>query len=63
MRRPDAIRPFSTQLGKYTYRFDATNTCSFLSLPEHYHIFVGDLSPEIETQQLKEAFAPFGEIS
>lgn len=31
--------------------------------PEHYHIFVGDLSPEIETQQLKDAFAPFGDIS
>lgn len=30
---------------------------------KHYHIFVGDLSPEIETQQLREAFAPFGEIS
>ena len=29
----------------------------------HHHIFVGDLSPEIETQTLKEAFAPFGEIS
>lgn len=29
----------------------------------HYHIFVGDLSPEIETQVLKDAFAPFGEIS
>lgn len=29
----------------------------------HYHIFVGDLSPEIETQTLREAFAPFGEIS
>ncbi|KAK0075771.1 hypothetical protein PV325_006399, partial [Microctonus aethiopoides] len=26
----------------------------------HYHIFVGDLSPEIETQTLREAFAPFG---
>lgn len=36
----------------------------FVRLPaEHYHIFVGDLSPEIETQQLKEAFTPFGEIS
>ncbi|XP_024940607.1 nucleolysin TIAR isoform X2 [Cephus cinctus] len=31
--------------------------------PQHYHIFVGDLSPEIETQTLREAFAPFGEIS
>ncbi|RVE47186.1 hypothetical protein evm_008154 [Chilo suppressalis] len=30
---------------------------------EHYHIFVGDLSPEIETQSLRDAFAPFGEIS
>ncbi|XP_055534519.1 cytotoxic granule associated RNA binding protein TIA1 isoform X4 [Wyeomyia smithii] len=30
---------------------------------QHYHIFVGDLSPEIETQTLKDAFAPFGDIS
>ncbi|KAI2809273.1 hypothetical protein RDWZM_003399 [Blomia tropicalis] len=30
---------------------------------KHFHIFVGDLSPEIETQQLREAFTPFGEIS
>lgn len=30
---------------------------------KHYHIFVGDLSPEIETQQLRDAFSPFGEIS
>lgn len=29
----------------------------------HHHIFVGDLSPEIETHILREAFAPFGEIS
>lgn len=29
----------------------------------HHHIFVGDLSPEIEIQTLREAFAPFGEIS
>lgn len=34
-----------------------------LFIAEHYHIFVGDLSPEIETQQLKDAFAPFGDIS
>ena len=32
-------------------------------IAEHYHIFVGDLSPEIETQTLREAFLPFGEIS
>lgn len=30
---------------------------------KHFHIFVGDLSPEIETQQLREAFGIFGEIS
>ncbi|XP_071513892.1 cytotoxic granule associated RNA binding protein TIA1-like isoform X5 [Panulirus ornatus] len=30
---------------------------------KHFHIFVGDLSPEIETHTLREAFAPFGEIS
>ncbi|XP_076340678.1 nucleolysin TIAR-like isoform X3 [Tachypleus tridentatus] len=30
---------------------------------KHHHIFVGDLSPEIETTQLREAFLPFGEIS
>jgi len=36
---------------------------NFYFLSEHYHIFVGDLSPEIETQQLKDAFAPFGDIS
>ncbi|KAK7463980.1 hypothetical protein BaRGS_00038020 [Batillaria attramentaria] len=30
---------------------------------KHYHIFVGDLSPDLETVQLREAFAPFGEIS
>lgn len=34
-----------------------------LDTSNHYHIFVGDLSPEIETQTLREAFAPFGEIS
>ncbi|OXA43989.1 Nucleolysin TIA-1, partial [Folsomia candida] len=33
------------------------------SKSEHYHIFVGDLSPEIETQALRDAFANFGEIS
>ncbi|XP_054728477.1 cytotoxic granule associated RNA binding protein TIA1-like [Anastrepha obliqua] len=32
-------------------------------LDEQFHIFVGDLSSEIETQQLREAFTPFGEIS
>jgi len=30
---------------------------------QHHHIFVGDLSPEIDTETLRNAFAPFGEIS
>lgn len=34
-----------------------------LDTSKHFHIFVGDLSPEIETQQLRDAFTPFGEIS
>ena len=29
----------------------------------HHHIFIGDLSPEIDTETLRNAFAPFGEIS
>eukprot|EP00095_Tigriopus_kingsejongensis_P000528 snap_masked-scaffold356_size197960-processed-gene-0.11 protein:Tk00528 transcript:snap_masked-scaffold356_size197960-processed-gene-0.11-mRNA-1 annotation:"nucleolysin tiar" len=29
----------------------------------HHHIFVGDLSPEVETEALRTAFQPFGEIS
>ncbi|KAL5021721.1 hypothetical protein ScPMuIL_000876 [Solemya velum] len=30
---------------------------------KHFHIFVGDLSPDIETHQLREAFKVFGDIS
>lgn len=30
---------------------------------QHHHIFVGDLSAEIETEALRNAFAPFGDIS
>ncbi|XP_033852579.3 cytotoxic granule associated RNA binding protein TIA1-like isoform X2 [Acipenser ruthenus] len=29
----------------------------------HFHVFVGDLSPEISTEDIKAAFAPFGRIS
>jgi len=34
-----------------------------LDSSKHFHIFVGDLAPEIEAQTLREAFAPHGEIS
>jgi len=30
---------------------------------KHHHIFVGDLSSDLDTPQLKDAFIPFGEIS
>ncbi|DBA13463.1 TPA: hypothetical protein GDO54_018533, partial [Pyxicephalus adspersus] len=29
----------------------------------HFHVFVGDLSPEITTDDIKAAFGPFGRIS
>jgi len=34
-----------------------------LDTSNHHHIFVGDLSPEIENETLRNAFSPFGEIS
>jgi nucleolysin TIA-1/TIAR len=34
-----------------------------LDSSKHYHIFVGDLAPDIDQQLLKDAFAPYGEIS
>ncbi|KAK0149928.1 Nucleolysin TIAR [Merluccius polli] len=30
---------------------------------DHFHVFVGDLSPEITTEDVKAAFTPFGKIS
>ena len=39
--------------------------CLFVSCfsIDHFHVFVGDLSPEITTEDVKAAFAPFGKIS
>jgi len=42
---------------------DRHRVCVCVSLSEHYHVFVGDVSPDIESHQLREAFAPFGQIS
>ena len=39
------------------------NNNNFKSVAGHYHIFVGDLSPDVETHQLREAFAPFGQTT
>uniref|UniRef100_H3D7H4 TIA1 cytotoxic granule-associated RNA binding protein n=1 Tax=Tetraodon nigroviridis TaxID=99883 RepID=H3D7H4_TETNG len=33
------------------------------SSASHFHVFVGDLSPEITTDDIKAAFGPFGKIS
>lgn len=30
---------------------------------KHFHVFIGDLSQDVESHQLREAFTPFGEIS
>jgi nucleolysin TIA-1/TIAR len=30
---------------------------------KHFHVFVGDLSPEVDNKTLQDAFAPFGSIS
>lgn len=30
---------------------------------DHFHVFVGDLSPDISTEDIRAAFAPFGHIS
>lgn len=35
----------------------------FCFILDHFHVFVGDLSPEITTEDVKAAFAPFGKIS
>lgn len=45
--RPQTLRSFSL----------------FFFQQDHFHVFVGDLSPEITTEDIKAAFAPFGRIS
>ncbi|CAF1182180.1 unnamed protein product [Rotaria sordida] len=36
---------------------------SKIDTSKHFHIFVGDLAPEVDQNALREAFSPFGEIS
>uniref|UniRef100_A0A1I7RW23 Nucleolysin TIA-1/TIAR n=1 Tax=Bursaphelenchus xylophilus TaxID=6326 RepID=A0A1I7RW23_BURXY len=38
-------------------------TQSKVDTSRHFHVFVGDLSPEVDNKQLKDAFAPFGDVS
>jgi len=38
-------------------------TIALMAFVEHFHVFIGDLSQDVESHQLREAFTPFGEIS
>uniref|UniRef100_A0A914V5C1 RRM domain-containing protein n=1 Tax=Plectus sambesii TaxID=2011161 RepID=A0A914V5C1_9BILA len=38
-------------------------TAQKVDTSKHFHIFVGDLSPEVDNKALKDAFAPFGDVS
>nr|CAD2184562.1 unnamed protein product [Meloidogyne enterolobii] len=40
-----------------------TGTQQKVDTSKHFHIFVGDLSTETDNKALKDAFAPFGEVS
>lgn len=40
-----------------------TPSCQKKDTSNHFHVFVGDLSPDITTDDIKAAFAPFGSIS
>lgn len=51
---------FFVYVKKYEYNVDVFYRCVF---SDHFHVFVGDLSSDIESHQLREAFQPFGEIS
>ncbi|KAL3317720.1 Nucleolysin TIAR [Cichlidogyrus casuarinus] len=39
------------------------NTNQKIDTTNHYHIFVGDLSPEVENKELYDAFANFGLVT
>ncbi|XP_051935336.1 nucleolysin TIAR isoform X4 [Hippocampus zosterae] len=43
-------------------RYFCNSNC-FYAIIDHFHVFVGDLSPEITTEDVRAAFAPFGRIS
>ncbi|KAG8440885.1 hypothetical protein GDO86_006571 [Hymenochirus boettgeri] len=42
---------------------NGSSVVSTLRSQDHFHVFVGDLSPEITTDDIKAAFGPFGRIS
>ncbi|CAF5196340.1 unnamed protein product [Rotaria magnacalcarata] len=48
---------------KVNWATTSAGTTSKIDTSKHFHIFVGDLAPEIDQNTLREAFSPFGEIS
>uniref|UniRef100_A0A3Q2GCV2 RRM domain-containing protein n=1 Tax=Cyprinodon variegatus TaxID=28743 RepID=A0A3Q2GCV2_CYPVA len=54
---------FYSKLLEVKVNWATTPTSQKKDTSSHFHVFVGDLSPEITTDDIKAAFAPFGKIS
>ncbi|UJR22098.1 hypothetical protein I4U23_025164 [Adineta vaga] len=48
---------------KVNWATTSTPGTNKMDTSKHFHIFVGDLAPEVDQNTIREAFAPFGEIS
>jgi len=48
---------------KVNWATTSSNATNKIDTSKHFHIFVGDIAPEIDQNTLHEAFSPFGEIS
>ncbi|CAF4192113.1 unnamed protein product [Rotaria sp. Silwood2] len=48
---------------KVNWATTSTGGTNKVDTSKHFHIFVGDLAPEVDQNALREAFSPFGEIS
>lgn len=57
-----AAKWFLCGMGVRQFRTTVLPSCFFV-FQDHFHVYIGDVSPEIDSAQLRSAFAPFGEIS